>query len=657
METKAFTCGSCGAELEYEPNKRALQCPYCGSQTELVKDEPEALHESDLIVPLTVDKDALHYAVEAYMASGDYTPDDLIEKALVTKLEMSYRPAYLFSGDFEATWTASFGYDRTEHYNVIEEKYDSDLKRKVRMEVTKTKTVTDWQPHSGVASGGYKFLGYAGTSISGKGVLDVIENCSSQSNAVDFSDEFLAGVPAESFALSPDHTFSHRVDGRLELLISQTVKQHAQGDHQRDWHWNRQLSRNQCSLYVPLCHAEFEYSNVTYDFWTDGTCTANCVGDRMPVDKERKSKVRRGFAPAMMVFLAGSIIMMVLGARFDIHPGTTPNDAPAAYTVATSWYGFVLLATIVYGFLRRSAIITYSKNQRKAALSTRRAERSSTANISEHDRDLLSLSYFKQERPFLARTDKDKILLLLVLACLILPAIAAFYSKGDGTVPPQNIQTDGANQPQPVENTVAAGANGQSSSLGSNDPQEPQSASAADSQPPASEQAPPTTAQGERPAQVAEPNASPLNSNQPSEADVKQSAVLNTDGLASLSSKPPDLQAAKLAFERAVQLNGNSVEALNNLGYVYSRLMDYTQAATILSKVVAMAPSRRVAQGNLGYALAKQGKVSDASDHFCQYFRLSSSLEAGKTSLRHFNNDPDPNVQAAIDAAVRNCTQ
>jgi hypothetical protein len=437
-------CGNCGAELGYEPNKRALQCPYCGSQTELVRDEPEPSHESDLIVPLAVDKDALHHAVEAYMASGDYTPDDLIDKALITKLEMSYRPAYLFSGDFEAKWTATFEYDRIEHYNVIEERYDSDLKRNVRREVTKTRTVADPRPHSGVASGQYALIGYAGQTINDSSVLSLIEGCSTRS-LVDFSDEFLAQIPTEPFTVSADKSFSHRARGRLDELIERSVKEHAQGDRQKDWIWNPKTSRREHSLFVPVCYAQFEYNDSIYDFWTDGTGAGRRVGDPLPVDKGKKSRVRRGFIPLIILSVATLILVMASNAHAGLF---WPNIA-------------TLAIALLYGTLRRSAVMSHSRNVRSASLTKRRAERSSAMNVSEDDQNLFAGSFQTQRRPLLARTGADFITLPVLTILLLLPVIiegvkvagtptqSAPEASQTPAVKPENAMAS-ASQSQPV---------------------------------------------------------------------------------------------------------------------------------------------------------------------------------------------------------------
>ena len=135
------------------------------------------------------------------------------------------------------------------------------------------------------------------------------------------------------------------------------------------------------------------------------------------------------------------------------------------------------------------------------------------------------------------------------------------------------------------------------------------------------------------------------------------SSELNAKGLQFLSFGQPDLQAAKLYFEQAIQADPNNLEALNNLGYVYGRSQDYPSAEAILKKVLVIAPTRRVALGNLGAVQAKLHETLEATGHCCQYVRQFDSIEQGKTTLIRVFNDPDPFVQAAVKATVENCTR
>jgi hypothetical protein len=139
------------------------------------------------------------------------------------------------------------------------------------------------------------------------------------------------------------------------------------------------------------------------------------------------------------------------------------------------------------------------------------------------------------------------------------------------------------------------------------------------------------------------------------ENDPAESKGLNIQGLQLLKASNPDLNSVKSAFEKAVQLDPTNIQALNNLGYTYSRLGDFRSAEPILIKVLEMAPTRKVAQGNLGYVEAKLGKTSDAANHFCEYVRLFDSMDRGKTILKRTMTDNDSNVQIAVNETIAGC--
>jgi predicted Zn-dependent protease len=79
------------------------------------------------------------------------------------------------------------------------------------------------------------------------------------------------------------------------------------------------------------------------------------------------------------------------------------------------------------------------------------------------------------------------------------------------------------------------------------------------------------------------------------------------------------------------------------------------QAEIVLQRVLVLQPGRRVAEGNLGYVLARDGKVDTAVLHYCRYIQLSASAEQGQSALKRQMNDPDPNVQKTVERALQSC--
>src|SRR5580658_1122152 len=202
-------CRGCGSSLEYSAKDQSSKCPYCGIVTEIPSTEEELPGAPTAIFPLTIDLTKLTDAVYEHLASGDMTPDQLLEHATFTKKERFYAPAYGFRGDFVAKWTASFGYNRQEEYTAYETRTENG--QSYRVPVTKTKTVTDWRPVSGTDTGEFAVLAYAGQQLlaATAGAVNLIEN-QPGGEAVPFNPSYTTGIPIEPFAASGDDAYRDR---------------------------------------------------------------------------------------------------------------------------------------------------------------------------------------------------------------------------------------------------------------------------------------------------------------------------------------------------------------------------------------------------------------------------------------------------------------
>lgn len=447
-------CNSCGAEIEYEAGSQSLQCPYCGAKNDIQKAESLLPCQVEVIIPLKVSLDDLEKRVYGYMASGNYTPDDMLEATTFTKQECFYVPAFLFRVEYDATWTASFGYDRTEHYTVYEsQSLGTDSRGHSRgyhqVPVTKTKTVTDWRPANGVDSDSFKVSAYAGKKLfesgcsakngkepivaskknssnwidslasklealgnkkssevdsvtvkdeSGLAPVELVKYAISQALAqniiTDFNPSFMKGVEGESFNISEPNAYSN-LKSEINANIDQRVEKHGQGDRQKDWHWNAKMSHSTNTLYVPICHAVFDYQGTEYHVWTDGIGESEIRADKLPEDKGRKKSIYLGFIPAGAAIIGGSVVTALFLAG--------------------------------YAAIRRRAILGYSKKIRDSLLTQIHASASTLKEMTGEERDKIAKAFQRPEKPFFAKTHKDKI----VLPVLSLLAIISWFIHND----------------------------------------------------------------------------------------------------------------------------------------------------------------------------------------------------------------------------------
>ena len=688
MPTNTIACGNCGAEINYDPGNQALKCPFCGAVTEIAKEEDITPARADLLIPLTIDKSALIKAVQSYMASGAYTPDDLIETGQITKSELLYVPGYLFNVDYSAKWTASFGFDRQEQYTVYERKQvgtepwgqvDSSGHRPTRpvygqVPVTKTKTVTDWRPVNGQDEGSHQLIAYAGKTLNSPSLAELAESCSNRNAATAFNPSFVTGLSIEEFISSESKAFSERAKDRLDKLIEAGVKQHAQGDHQKDWHWTSNISKESYTILLPVCHAVFEYSGVTYNFWTDGTDTSRKVADSLPIDKDRKSIVIRGFAPSAAAFAAMPMAGLLLG-----------NGVMNGITGAGVG---VLVAAIGYGWVRRMSIVAYSKKVREATLMQLQAENSSTADMSDEERGKLVKSYSKPKKNIFANTAKDKILIPALSVAALLggfapsiqyskftPASATIAAAEQTPVPNPSVA---ASSPEPVTSSPMETASSPEASattpaitaaseapvqVTAPVPQAPVQTDVEASKPPtltgAISQLSPDSAvirmldaaTRSADAEVKELRAQIESMSKPARGDRKVARGLNNDAMLLL--KDGRFAEAIDVLKKASVADPADVEIIDNLSYSALKAGRPDDAARFAQAALSIAPGRSSAWANLGISLAQSAKETQAVAAFANAYRFSGNQTK---TIEYFEklaaDDVNVNVKKAAAKAI-----
>ena len=395
----AEACNSCGAGIVFEAGKQSLTCPFCGAVNQVARPEDALETSFDRIVPITVTPHELDNRLYAYMASGDFTPDDMIEASTITLRERYYVPAFAFKVEYEATWTASFGFDRQEPYTAYRNVTSNGRTRQEAY--TAYKTVTDWRPANGLEAGIFDVAGYAGTQLNGSPLapVDLVVHAVIHGSPTVYNPSFIKGFEVEGFSVPERKVFDSLKD-EINTNIDERVKNHAQGNKQRDWHWNARMSHDTTTYAVPICHGAFQYGDKEYNVWVGGHDVETIRADKLPVDKDKQKTANIGFIPGAFG------LVTAIGS---------------AYYWSFVWSS--LLATGValgYGFARRKALIDYSKSIRNSLLIQLQAS-NQVANLSHEDQDRVAKAFQRPKRPFFAKIHKDNI---------ILPAVAAFAFFG-----------------------------------------------------------------------------------------------------------------------------------------------------------------------------------------------------------------------------------
>ena len=407
-------CTNCGAIQNYNTGQATLTCTHCGTQNVIERPElilPRVL-DSEWIVPARVDETEIQKLTYKYMSLGKHTPDDMIENSQISLMEIFYVPTYLFSGNYEAKWTATFGYDRQEPYTAYRTvtQYGNNGQSYTRQEpYTAYRTVTDWRPVNGTDTGSFNVQTYSGPRIDQR-ILTIIEQTNLK-NITDFRREFVSGFDLKEITVTPDQSYKSDGERQVNQLIDIGVKSHAQGDRQRDWYWTANVNKEYSSVVMPIAHSVFDYENKTFHIWFDGDEPSQNIGDPLPEDSKRKNAINLGFAP--------------LG--FGL---TTTAICAASHHINIAVSALVDIALMVFGFARRTAIISHSKEKRSALLMQKHAESSTNENLSADEMQKLTNSYSPPVVPSLAKTINDSFVIPIVVP-LILGGIYAPSTSSD----------------------------------------------------------------------------------------------------------------------------------------------------------------------------------------------------------------------------------
>ncbi|MBB5018401.1 hypothetical protein HNQ59_001689 [Chitinivorax tropicus] len=245
-----------------------------------------------------IDAAAAEQAARQYMVTGEYTVDDLVTQAVISSVDLIYVPLYLLSGEYEARWSASFGYTRSEEYT----EWKKDPHSNGQKAVTRQREITDWHPASGTHRGHFRKYCYAGTMLTGE-MMDLVTT--SDADMTSYSGPLASQYQVEPCRLTPAQVAIDPSKFDLDTDISNSIRQYAQGDKQRDWRWTTSLLDNPdvYKYLAPVARVTFTYQNKAYRVWIDGHRGQKHVGDPLPEDSTRKSQDFRAMLPFLIALL------------------------------------------------------------------------------------------------------------------------------------------------------------------------------------------------------------------------------------------------------------------------------------------------------------------------------------------------------------------
>ena len=105
LEAINFSCGSCGASMNYDAREQALRCPFCGAH-DLEQQDGQRLVKPDRVVLAAIDREDIERRFRKWCQQNFWRPSDLASDARLTEITLVYVPFWVFRADTSTYWTA-----------------------------------------------------------------------------------------------------------------------------------------------------------------------------------------------------------------------------------------------------------------------------------------------------------------------------------------------------------------------------------------------------------------------------------------------------------------------------------------------------------------------------------------------------------------------
>jgi len=381
LEKTKPECPNCGAELTVITGIRQASCTYCGGTFQMLQDGEnckiigEIPEDHKYIAPFTVSKEEYQNSVISWLASEEGIPIDTFDNlAMIRSPEGIYAPYYYCVVSYNVEWTASIGHDRNDTHTTFERRRDSQGNTH-SVPVTRTRTVTDWHPHTANASGRVT-LGMQATNYFTK-VYEKLDDAN-RSEGMGGIGNSKYGRFESNFKLEVDNQFSHyrfqdnqvmlqpldtkytasfRVlpcDVQAEMMydshevhkqIYEQIERNMPGSQIRDLSFHGDIIPDYFLIYRPYWMSVYTYDKRIYGSHSDGTNTRHHYGTR-PIDLASKNQDVKYFLP-LFASIGAMILTAVIGSLIGVQEDTIRDVIAPIFTV-------VLLATGAFGLVMRS---------------------------------------------------------------------------------------------------------------------------------------------------------------------------------------------------------------------------------------------------------------------------------------------------------------
>ncbi|MCL2588890.1 MAG: hypothetical protein FWD84_05720, partial [Oscillospiraceae bacterium] len=404
-----LTCASCGsAYLKMEGN--TLVCQSCDSRfirepekTRDTQGQGAPIRENTFaegISPFAFDEAECEKALQKWLISDDWAPDDILLQAKLTDVKRVYVPAYFFQIEYAANWSGTIGHNRVESYT------NEDGSS------TGTRTVTDWSVQQGVTNG----IGIVGDIATLDERITTLPISLGREKGWTPLDQFHESDYSERLPFDTD---------QAEALSNAVKNLSAQAEHailqdvSADMHQNLEFELSSKrydveKLYFPFYLATYTYGGNSYTVALDG----RNWGMGFAADRPKCGNLKKAANSFLKIAWIPVIPVTIIGILFLIFDQVASRlvDAILGEIAIASLITFPI--ALIIGFIARGR---FKKNTQAYQESVKQALNSEHADFDQ-------LRTLERNRMKQRKRTKWVRLLLAALTLVMILAIATFNS-------------------------------------------------------------------------------------------------------------------------------------------------------------------------------------------------------------------------------------
>jgi hypothetical protein len=260
-ERRSVQCQSCKAVMVYDPARVGQNCEFCGSPALVDYQEVKSPIRPQSLLPFKVSQTQVRDSIKRWYASKWFAPSALKSKALVDQIKGLYIPYWTFDAQVHCPWEAEAGY----HYYVNEEYRDSQGKSQVRR-VQKTR----WEYASGQLDHFFDDEPVPGTKGVDMNLLRQVEPFPTTTELVPYDTAYLSGYVVEHYQIVLVDAAKHSREAMHDQLMALCGAQ-VPGDTHRNLRISPQYSGETFKhILVPIWLLSYTFGRRTFQVIANG---------------------------------------------------------------------------------------------------------------------------------------------------------------------------------------------------------------------------------------------------------------------------------------------------------------------------------------------------------------------------------------------------